>query len=123
MSFTAHYNIATEGIRAGHKLLASLGFGFSVEVIIQPKPVDTGGGAAGRSIPDLREYLITVKITRKDKVWIKSIDANHFEMKTLERVLISFKKINAVVENISIQIKESMIKSKEVFVQVFKRKQ
>ena len=117
--FLTHYNIATEGIRAGHKILSKLGFGFSVEVIITPKPVDTGGGAAGRSIPDLREYLITVKIRRKDKVWSASLDANHFQMKSFERIIVTFKSINAYVENISFKINNGLVKTKEILVKIF----
>lgn len=41
MTFRSHYNIATEGVRAGHKLLAKLGFGFTVEIIVNRI---TGGG-------------------------------------------------------------------------------
>lgn len=117
-----HLSIATEGLAPSvfsHKLFASLGFGFDVEVIITPKPLDTGGGSG--SIPDLREYLITVKVTRKGKVWVKSIEANQFELKTLEKVLITFKKINTIVENISIQIKNSMIQSKNIIVNIFNK--
>lgn len=115
--FAKHYNLATEGIRAGHKIFAKLGFGFQIEVTITPK--DTGGGAGPGFIPDLNEYLVTVKITRKDKIWQQSFEANRFEMKSLERVMATFKNINKLVENITFAIKAPIINIRRIIVETF----
>jgi len=114
-----HYNIATHGVRAGHKILAKLGFGFHVEVIITPK--DTGGGYGPSWIPDQQEYLITVKITKNGKIWQKSMEANRFQMKSLERIILTFKSVNTIIENISFNIKMKSINIKNILVEAWKK--
>lgn len=117
---TKHYNLATEGIRAGHKIFAKLGFGFKIEIIIQPK--DGGGVWGGQGpLPDPNEYLVTVKITRKDKVWQQSFEANRFEMKSLERIVLTFKSINTIIEDITFSIKKRSINIKNIIVEVFRK--
>lgn len=111
-----HYNIATNGVRAGHKILAKFGFGFQVEVTIVP--VDTGGGYQPH---DPTEYLITVKITRNGKIWTQSFEANRFQMKSLERVMLTFKNITSIVEEISFVVKQKSINIKNIIVEAFKR--
>ncbi len=101
--------------------MAKLGFGFSVEVNITPKD---GGGSWGTDptfIHDLNEYLITVKITRNEKVWKYSLEANRFEMKSLERIMVSFKKINTIVESVTFAIKQKTINMKNILIEVFKK--
>ena len=116
---TLHYNIATEGVRAGHKILAKLGFGFSIEIIV--KPIDTGGGWGKGDIPDLNEYLITVRITHKKKRWEQSFKANAFELKSLEKIMVVYKGINKIIDNISFVITNPMININRIIVKV-KRK-
>lgn len=116
---TLHYNVATEGVRAGHKFFSKLGFGFQLEITITPK--DGGGAGQPSFIPDINEYLITVKITRNGKVWQKSIDANRFEMKTLERVVMTFKSIKTIIENITFQFKIKSINIKNIILKVWKK--
>lgn len=41
---SSHYNIATEGVRAGHKSMASLGQGTYVQIIVTQPPSSSGGG-------------------------------------------------------------------------------
>lgn len=121
---TLAYLMATEGVRAGHKLLSVLGFGFKVEVIVTP--LKDGGGAYGpdyKFIPDLREYLITVKITKNGKVWQKSIEANQFQMKSLERVILTFKKISITLEDIKVAILEHSINIQKIIISVWSKGQ
>ena len=108
-----HFNIATEGIKAGHKIFARLGFGFTVEV--SAKPIDSGGGWPGFQ-PDITEYLVTVKITRRGKVWKQSFEATEFGLKSLERVILTFKGIDKVVSIIKVALTRPLINIQRILV-------
>lgn len=115
-------SIATEGLSPSvfsHSLLAKLGFGYNVEITIVP--VADSGGPAGVAYPDLRQYLITVKIRKKDKQWSYSMEANMFEMKTLERVILTFKKVETVIHNIKLSIVSKSINIHNIIVKAFKK--
>lgn len=60
------YNIATEGIRAGHRIFSVLGLKF-LDVVIEVTPQF---GAGGSGVP-LR-YNITIKVRYKEKSWNKT---------------------------------------------------
>lgn len=113
-----NFNIATEGIRGGHSILATFGFGFDIQVVIAPS-VDTGGGAT--FYPDLTDYTVTIKITRHNKVWIHKFELDRFKVKTLERILVTYKSINTKVENISIAVVNKSINIKNILVKAFKK--
>lgn len=123
MGFTSHYNIATMGVRAGHKLMAMMGFGFEVEIIVTP--IDSGGGG-GRAwtpgIPDDQQYLVTVRITRKGKKWEQSFEANIFQLKSLEKVIISFKGIASILNNIKVTLSSPIINIRRIWVNARKIK-
>lgn len=116
--FSKHYNIATMGVRAGHKLMAMMGFGFSVEIIVQPR--DSGGGG-GLLIPDLREYQVTIRITRNGKVWEQSYITGMSGLSTLEYVVIVFKGIKNIFDGVMFSIKSPIISIKTILVKLYKR--
>lgn len=114
-----HRNIATEGVRAGHKILSKLGFGFEISIIVTP--VDTGGGGWRGDIPDINEYHVTVVITRKGKKWSQSFEANWFGIKSLEKIILTFKGINKIVDSITFAITSPMINIRNIIVKARKK--
>lgn len=120
--FKSHYNIATEGIRAGHKWLAKLGFGFQVEIIVTPVSRE-GGGGGGLLIPDLRDYRITIRITNKGKVWEQSYITDQTGLSSLEYVIATFKGIKRVLDNVKFVISSPIISIKKVWVNIMSKRQ
>lgn len=76
MAFTEHYNIATEGVRAGHKRLAVLGFGF-VTITIE-EVGRSGGGPLGTTKLKNPSYKVYMRITASKQWWEREyiIDSN-----------------------------------------------
>jgi hypothetical protein len=77
---TAHYNIATEGIRAGHLLTATLGFGSFVQIIVQEEPYPYDGGSGlqpDREKAQPRECEIKIVFYgRKQSFWFEETPRN-----------------------------------------------
>jgi len=73
-----HYNVATEGIRAGHKILAVLGLSWlTIDIIVPPvvptKPEQKGGGGSGARldhtyVSDYYTIRVTIRINGKTVV-------------------------------------------------------
>lgn len=100
---TVHLSMATEGLAPSifsHRLFASLGFGYSVEVIITPLPVIPSGVGIGGGISSDRSrkydstplYDITFIIRWDGKVVTRSYKNILFD--TVIGIVIKFKAIN-----------------------------
>lgn len=94
-----HYNVATDGVRAGHKIFSILGFKWlTVEVIPLPvgeKPAGGGGLIYDKILPDTHYYIrVVIKINGK------TITRNY---KT---------KFADVIANISIVLRNAYVDSK-----------
>ncbi len=113
-----HFNIATEGIKAGHKILSKLGFGFLVEVIVTPV-----GGGGGIYLPDTTRYNVTVRITRNGKVWESTTEVSPYTLRGLEKIVITFKSIIQLIRDIKISVVSRSINSRDIVVTAFKRKE
>lgn len=134
-----HYNVATEGVRAGHKFLAVLGFKklFGVEIIITPDPAEhgayadsflktdpkqvSGGGMIIQPwqdyVPELAKYHITIIVTRGDKKWRldKIVEHRHFNP---IRILVNFIKTKQYRTAVSAKF----IKMLNKYISIFARK-
>lgn len=94
---TAHLSIATDGLAPSifsHRLFASLGFGYSVEVIVTPLPVTPKESAAGGnwSYDELPKYDITFIIRWDGKVVTRGYKNILFD--TVIGIVVKFKSIN-----------------------------
>ena len=106
---TPHYNIATAGIRAGHRILAKLGFGYSVEVVITPIiPHPSGGG--GYIYDDTIQYDITFIIKWNDRIVVKRFRNILFD--TIANISIKIKKLSIAVKYIGSNIISTYFYSK-----------
>jgi len=117
--FRKHYNIAVDGIRAGHRMIAKLGFGFQIEIIVTSPEVSGGGG--GWYPPYPQPFQVTVKITRKEKVWQQSFSASEFTAKSVEKIVLTLKSINRAYDYITFSISKPFINIKKIVVGVFKK--
>ena len=87
----SHFSLGTEGLAPGifkHFRVASLGYDFEIEVIITP--ISPDGGGAGFGVPDLNNYLVTVRIRHKKRTWETSKQLNNTGLSRLEKVIASF---------------------------------
>ena len=109
-----HHQIAVMGIGYGHKLLAVLGFGLSLEVFVKQK--DTGGGYYKWAFPALDEFEITFVITHKHNKWKKSFVTGPLGLKSLEKVIATFKSVVAVGNRIKVVSDFINIKIKNILV-------
>lgn len=112
-----HQQIATEGIRGGHKIFSVLGlFGFKVEVEIKPV---VGGGGGAPWLPAEPLY-IKITVTYKDMKWVTVKERSYLASVGFEivkatfvgyrllRTKISavFKEINNIVESITVKVRK-----------------
>lgn len=108
-----HKLLATDGLYPGLTSTISIGNlgAFLIEVIIEPvKKPDLGYSDV--------EYKITIRIRRKDKVWETSRFVSIFTAKSIEKVVISFNKINMLVNRISVNLFLINKRVKQIFVRV-----
>lgn len=95
---SAHLSIATEGLAPSifsHRLFASLGFGYSVEVIVTPLPVtpkESGAGSGNWTYDEVPKYNITFIIRWDGKVVARSY--KNILLDTVVDIVVKFKSIN-----------------------------
>lgn len=110
------YQIATQGVGPGWSTFgfATQGFGFEIEVIVQPV---TGGG--GGWTPDYEQYEIIVRIKYKGKVWEEKRFISGLMGKSLEKVFAKLKRIYHLP--IRIKVTEVSLKVKNIILNVFSK--
>lgn len=109
------FQLATNGLGPGWSTFnaATSGFGFDIEVIIQPKP-DTGGGwLPGSEFPDYHDIIVRIKF--KGKSWEQRKTVSSLTAKSLERVLASFKYMNKTLVEITATINTFIKRTVTVF--------
>jgi hypothetical protein len=114
-----HFQIATQGIGPGWSTfhMASMGFGFDVEIEI--KPVQDGGGGWKRDLPwEDTEYVVTVRVKYKGQVWQQQRVVSKLAAQSLEKVLASFRRIT----NTTIEVSSSFINIIRQKVAIFAKK-
>lgn len=98
MSWFNHKAAAVDGVGFGHRVLAVLGLRwFEVEIIVRPG--GGGGGSGPKTIWDNAEdYTIIVRVKYKGKVWEEKRTISALTLKSIEKVLASFKfmKVKAI---------------------------
>lgn len=111
---SAHLSIATEGLAPSifsHRLFASLGFGYSVEVIVTPLPVlpkESGGVSKGKySYDEPPKYDITFIMRWDGKVVARSYKNILFD--TVIDIVVKFKSNNIVVKFKSLKIIQTLL--------------
>ena len=110
------FQLATQGIGPGWSVFnfATQGFGFDVEIIINP-PSSSGGGTWGPSHP----YEIIVRVKYKGKSWESKQYVSALIGKSLEKVVAWFKestvisKLKVMAKTISINIQNVIVKLKD----------
>ena len=88
-----HFQIATQGVGPGFSTFnfATQGFGFEVEVIVQPS--FGGGGGAGKTVwHDANDYEIIVRIKYKGQTWEQKRRISQLMAKSIEKVLATFRR-------------------------------
>ncbi len=83
------------------KLFAGKLFGFTLEIVVQP--IGTGGGPLG-AIPDLRDYRVTIRITRNSKIWERIFVTSQTGLASLESVIATFKGIKRFFDTITVHV-------------------
>jgi hypothetical protein len=109
------FQIATNGVGPGWSTfhMASMGFGFEIEIQITPVQ---GGGGWYEDHP--REYVVLVRVKYKGKVWEQKKTTNQLTAKTLEKVLASFKYVSSRVVNVSSSFINTMRRKVSVFAKI-----
>lgn len=88
------FQIATDGVGPGFTPLsfALNGFGYDISIEVIPPHYGTGGGG-GRSLPYADPYYtIKVRVSYKGQTWEDAKQVNGLIGKSLEKIVISFKK-------------------------------
>lgn len=112
-----HYNLATNGIRAGHKILAKFGIGrWQVDVEVKP----TGGYSPWLGPPE--DYYIVVRVTSPSgKKYEQSFIATDHGLRAIQKVVATFKGMSNIAYNISVKIGNVGLKTKKFFVRLLQR--
>lgn len=113
------FQLATQGIGPGWSVFnfATQGFGFDVEIIINP-PATTGGSGGGTWGPS-HPYEIIVRVKYKGKSWESKQYVSALIGKSLEKVVAWFKestvisKLKVIAKTISINIHNVIVKLKD----------
>ena len=104
-----HFQIATMGLGPGHSIFntATMGFGFVVEVVVQPVPTGGGGGggSAWLSYPEewrAKRRLVTVTVRQgKKKIWtVEKV----VEIKSAEAIVTAVNFVNKVNNDIQVTL-------------------
>jgi len=118
---TTHLSIATEGLSPSifsHRLFASLGFGYSVEVIVTPIPVppippstpSAGGRRSTWTYEEPPKYNITFIIRWDGKVLARSY--KHILLDTVVGIVVKFKAINIFASFKGLKIMKTLFETK-----------
>lgn len=114
------FQIATQGIGPGWTTfnMATMGFGFEIEIIIQP--VQGGGGGAAIWTP-AEEYEIIVRIKYKGRVWEQRRFITALAARSLEKVLSSFRRMSVKTVGVVATINNVVKQKIQIFVNFLNR--
>ena len=113
-----HKALALDGVGFGHKVLATLGtLWFDVEIIVTP-PSGGGGYVTGYGAP---VYTVKFVVTLKNgKVIASEHKYTQLGLKTLEKVISTFKGGSKIVNYISVQASLINKKIQQIIVRIKK---
>jgi len=121
------FQIATDGINPKWTpwLIALNGFGFDVEIVVPPIPPGTSNSGGGwwkdtTSWEIAQPYIITVRVRYKGKTWEQKQSVSLLVARSLEKVLVSFRRMTTRIVDISTKFKAMITKTIAV-VTKFKR--
>jgi hypothetical protein len=99
------FMLATSGVGPGFSTfnMATNGFGFEIEVIIQPQ--QAGGGGAPTIWVDDVPYEIIVRVKYKGKTWEQRRTISSLMARSLEKVMSSFRRVEITRMEIYANIK------------------
>lgn len=102
------YNIATEGIRAGHKYLSVLGLKWiTIDIIPSPQPSESKGGG-GVIWGEVQTYDIVITVKWNGKTYTKTYF--HLPIEWVVKIIVKWKLIS--ISAIFKDIKESVYRFK-----------
>lgn len=106
------FQIATQGVGPGWSTFgfATQGFGFEVEVIIQP--IQPGGSGPWHEVGP---YEIIVRVKYKGKEWEQRRTISGIMAKSLEKVLASFKRVKSSTIEVFAHINNILKQKTSVF--------
>ena len=96
------YNIATEGIRAGHKYLSVLGLKWiTIDIIPSPQPSESKGGDGGIIWGDVQTYDVVITVKWNGKTYTKTYF--HLPIEWVVKIIVKWKSvsISAIFKSIS----------------------
>jgi hypothetical protein len=111
------FQFATEGVGPGFSTysFATLGFGFEIEITVRPKPNGGGSGGVPTLWDDAVPYEITIRISYKGKKWEEKRLISPLMMKSLEKVMASFRRISVPAIEVFGQLNSLIKKSISIF--------
>jgi len=97
--------LATNGVGPGFSTfnMATNGFGFEIEVIIQPQ--QAGGGGAPTIWVDDVPYEIIVRVKYKGKSWEQRRTISSLMARSLEKVMSSFRRVEVAHAKVVAEMK------------------
>lgn len=117
------FQIAVDGVTPKFSpwRLALQGFWFDVEIVVPPIPPTTdnfGGGRWKDSTPweTAQPYIITVRVRYKDKTWEQKQSVSLLVARSLEKVLVSFRRMSSKLVNIATKFKALFAKDIKIIV-------
>jgi hypothetical protein len=120
------FQIATDGINPSWNPwnIAIKGFGFEVEVIVVPPDQPAGSGGGGwyndRTVWEVdQKYTVIVRIKRNGKTWEQQSLVSPLTIKSLEKVIASFRRMTKSTVNVFASIKRILYS--DIFVRVKKK--
>ena len=109
------FQVSVQGIGPGWTpfTFALQGFGFDIEIVIQPRQ---GGGSGPTLWDDALPYQIVVKISYKGKTWEEKKYISPLMAKSLEKVMASFKRMRVSTIEVFSTLNSIMKRTINVFV-------
>jgi len=110
------FQIAVQGLGPGWTTFnaATQGFGFDVEIIVVPPTQPSGGGGSGTMWAPDQPREIIIRVTYKGKVWEERRFVSALMLKSLEKVIASFKSIRTSVVNVAVKINNVLKRKIEI---------